>query len=186
MSAEDAVRVDAYLVLAHAGIEEYLESYLLNLVDEAMTFATSQAVPTCFLHLAIRYATELANTSPVPVGVHACSAARGLYDNRAIKPNNGIRTSHLKAMCRPLGVDFSSSVEDAYPDTVRALETLAAKRGSRAHGTERYGAAEDIYPNPAVQMVEDVLSGLPPMLEEIRSQVLTISLPASPSSAPST
>lgn len=183
MSPEEAVRVNAYLVLAHAGVEEHVESYLLGIVDEAMASATDRVVPSCFLHMALRYGAELTAKPPVPVGVNACNAVRGLYSRKVINANNGIRASHLHAMCKPLGVDFAGSVEDVHGDTVRAMETLAAKRGSRAHGTDNKSAEETIYPDPAKQMIEDVLTGLSAMLETIRAEVLTISMPVAATTA---
>ncbi|MEV4524099.1 hypothetical protein AB0J77_28075 [Micromonospora tulbaghiae] len=174
-SEEDALRIRAYLILAHSGIEEMMENQILQAVREVVS-EPNTAPPAIALSLVAQYADDLKgqNRGKVPGAYDIAGKLAGLYESKVIKPNNGIRRKSVVAMCKPLGLDL----DDLAPDiesALTALDTLGAKRGAAAHSL-RGATQEVIHAHQARAWVEDALVALgqllPLLLAKIRRREL--------------
>jgi hypothetical protein len=149
-------RTHAYLVLACALIEEYIERKFQDYVD--VSAATDAGVAGCFVSLSAKFADDLIgqNKGRVPGSDEAIPTLVGLYASKVIHPNNGIKKRNLDVMAKPLGL--ASRLEEECDDLLGPIDALGAKRGAVAHlGT----VDEEIRPADARQLVADVLSELP-------------------------
>jgi hypothetical protein len=146
----------AYLVLACAVIEEFVEECFDAYVDIALA-ASEASVSPCFVPLATRFADDLkGQTSTIPSSTKACPMLRGLYTSKIVRPNNGIKRKNISALARPLGLldDLEASCEDL----LVPADTLGSRRGTVAHlGT----VATELRPSDARKLVADVLDKLP-------------------------
>lgn len=156
LSARDQFLTHAYLLLACAVIEEYIEGCFERFVVTALEESTDR-VAACFVPLSARFADDLiGQTNPFPTAAAACPILRGLYGSKIVRPNNGIKRKNLIALARPLGL--AASLESDCEPLLGPADTLGARRGAVAH----IGAVtEETRPAEARKLVLDVLDQLP-------------------------
>jgi hypothetical protein len=184
-SSAEFLRARAFLVLAHAAIEELIEETISTAVRDCLA-EPDVPPPAIALPLTAKYADEVIgqNSGRVPPPRTVLSMLHGLFYSKVIKPNNGIRPSSLEKICKPLGIDIYAVADAASVDpALAALDTLGAKRGGAAHTF--LGAVDQ--ENTPEQVREYVTAGLdlldrllPALIEEIgtRSIIATTVTPA--------
>jgi hypothetical protein len=162
-SEEDGLRIRAYLILAHSGIEEIIENQVLAAVREAVGNHDSTP-PAVALALVAKYADDIIgqNAGKVPAPRAISQKLPGLYESKVIRPNNGIRRKSIVTMCRPLGIELDELSSDM-DEPLRALDTLGAKRGAAAHSL-RGAAQQVIHAHEAREWVADALTALDQLL----------------------
>jgi hypothetical protein len=145
----------AYLVLATAVIEEFVEECFEEHVSTALS-AVGDAVPPCFVPLAAKFADDVVGqTHTTPPAAEACPMLRGLYGSKVVRPNNGIKRKNLVALARPVGLQ--PALEAECEELLVPADTLGARRGRVAHiGT----LTEELRPVEARKLVLDVIAEL--------------------------
>ena len=146
----------AYLVLACAVIEEFVEECFEEYVAKALA-ANGSSVSPCFVSLATRFADDLiGQTNTIPAAAQACPMLRGLYGSKVVRPNNGLKRTNLYSLAKPLGLQ--EALEASCEDLLVPANTLGARRGAVAHlGT----VTAELRPGDGQKLVEDVLDKLP-------------------------
>jgi hypothetical protein len=148
--------VHAYLVLACATIEEFIEGCFEEYVAKASDSDT-EGYAGCFLTLAARFADDLSGQhgGSAPPAAEAIPVLRALYLSKVVSRNNGVKSRHLAALSKPLGLQ--ARLEAECEDLLVPADALGAKRGAVAHlGT----VDEVIRPAEAREMVENVIDNL--------------------------
>lgn len=149
----------AYLVLATAVIEEFIEECFEEYVTTALA-DVGGAVPPCFVPLAAKFAEDLiGQTNTTPPAADACPMLRGLYVSKIVRTNHGIKRKHLIGLSKSLGLQ--PALEADCEDLLLPAETLGARRGRVAHlGT----VTEELRPADGRKLVLDVIDQLPLLL----------------------
>lgn len=156
LTTRDQLLTRAYLVLACALVEDFIEGCFLDYVKKSME-ANDGLVSSCFVPLAIKFADDLVGqVNTIPSAAVAAPMLVGLYSSKVIHPNNGVKRKNLEAMARPLGL--RDKLEDECDDLLGPADTLGARRGSVAHTP---AVSEEMRPNQARELVTDVLERIP-------------------------
>jgi hypothetical protein len=118
----------AYLVLACAVIEEFVEQSFDEYVATALA-ASDAMVSPCFVSLATRFADDLkGQTNTIPASTQTCPMLRGLYSSKIVRPNNGIKRTSMSALAKPLGL--LEKLEATCEDLLVPADTLSSRRGT--------------------------------------------------------
>lgn len=162
LTSRDQFLTHAYLVLAHAVIEEFVEHCFLAYVDAAVESCTSTRVPGCFLPLSVRFASEYTGTKlSVPsIAEDHAKGLRGLYSWNVVNSNNGIKKANLLALARPLGL--VERLESTCDPLFGPAERLGRARGKVAHvGT----VSEELRPAAARELVTAMVTEMQPLVQ---------------------
>jgi RiboL-PSP-HEPN len=164
LEPRDRFLVHAYLVLACAMIEEFVEARFRDHVAEA-TAVEPDGYSRCFVTLATKFSDDVIgqNSGKVPVASEAVPTLRGLYESKVLTANNGIRRRNFQTLAKPVGLH--PDVEDQCEELLAAADALGSKRGAVAHlGT----VSEEIRPDEARKLVEDVLKEMDSLVAVLR------------------
>lgn len=169
----EAIRVRAFLVLAHAAIEEFVEDEFFGFVKWCTTQDAAGRVHSRSLITLLDSSEKIgghfgkkSDRDPSSVA----SYVAGTYESHVVKPNNGIRKANFRKLARAAGIP-DSEFDATCAQLLIACETLGAKRGLFAHssvsGTIRKGPGlnEVLYPVDARKFVDEVLAEIPTLLE---------------------
>lgn len=142
----------AYLVLACAIVEEFIEDCFDKYVDKALQVSGAMIAP-CFVSLATKYANDvIGQTNTVPPAATACPMLRGLYRSKVISPNNGVKRNNILALAKPLGI--SEKIEIDCDPLLGPADALGSRRGQLAH---LFAITEELRPADARKLVTAVL-----------------------------
>ena len=139
LSGIDEFKFRGFIVLSHAALEKFFESWSYSLALEANSFLTKQrALSFCGVSLINYYKAQLATDFPFQSSAgyayrstrFSVNACINLH-KQAIENNNGIRESNINRILVPLGVS-AANFDSLLPIF---LEGLADKRGPVAHGS---------------------------------------------------
>lgn len=167
LSQEKRFLTHAYVILACATIEEFIEGCFSEYVAQA-SGSDAFGYEGCFLTLAAKFADDLVGQhgGAIPAAVDAVPVLRGLYSSKVISPNNGIKRRNLESLAKPLGL--CSRLEEECEDLLGPADVLGGKRGAVAHlGT----IDEEVRPAEAREMVKNVMDQLPLLLRLFGLQV---------------
>lgn len=136
LSERERAQVNAYLVLAHAVLEEHLESMFLDHFDRLVAHFSNSMVPIECIRLAFAVAEltpEIVGTAYKKRDVVALvqNLGRKRFETR-LNTNHGIKTTNIETIAKGVGLDWQS-FEDALSEAIADLNTLGAKRGSAGH-----------------------------------------------------
>lgn len=132
------LKVQSFVVLAHAAFEDYLEDLSRACSDSAIdrinTAGTITRTLVCMI--ASEVVAQIDEDTPrkkikadVASDLQQFANCAKVNHVQSIKDNNGIRTANLKHILTPIGVD----AEECDLPTANALNAFGVKRGSIAH-----------------------------------------------------
>ena len=128
--------VQAYCLLAHAAIEEYVEQVALALADETITSWSKGARPNRTLVSLVAFYDEessieddkvLTTTKCFDRIRHLLKSLHKKY-SQDVQDNHGVSVKYLRRILYPVAIDISDD-----PKLQNSLRTLALERGSYAH-----------------------------------------------------
>ena len=134
LTDEEKARSNAYLVLAHAILEEYIEDAFKRHYDTLCGWLSSvDLVPVELVRLA--FAAGIASKGSVGAKVHTLeeniTAFRAnIYEE--VRKNNGVKSSNLKKLAAIGGLDYAA-LEAQLATELIDLESLGSKRGDAGH-----------------------------------------------------
>lgn len=151
----------AYLVLACAIIEEFIENCFEQFVVDA-TAAAGDSYAGCFVTLAARFSGDLIgqHAGALPPARIAAPVLQGLYSSKVVRVNNGLKRRNVEALAKPLGL--LSEIEDKCESLLGPADALGAKRGAVAHIGN---VTEEIRPHEARALVSEVLDNLDSLIK---------------------
>lgn len=133
------LKVQSYILLSHAALEDYLESLVLATAEAALQrFVSTQRISRSLLGLItsglIGRMEEKALSKKVSEELFQdvstfASVAYGRFKS-VVGDNNGVKIADQRRLLLPVGVD--PATED--PVTMAALDSFGGKRGAIAHG----------------------------------------------------
>jgi hypothetical protein len=133
------LKVQAYILLAHAAVEEYLEALVLSTAHQAVvSYAKSRKICRALIGLVtcglIGRMEEKALSKKVSEELFQnveefANVSYGRFKS-LVGDNNGIKIQDQRKLLLPVGVD--PQTED--PVTMAALDGFGGKRGAIAHG----------------------------------------------------
>lgn len=138
LTDNEKVAVSAYLVLAHACIEEYAEEVFLAHFDRLSELSRLPLAPRAVAELSFAIASSL------PEGVQntmtyktrtlagAVTAGRKHYVGSFVQKNDGLKEKNIKKLAEGIGVEWSR-IETHLLNQLTDLNTLGAKRGEAGH-----------------------------------------------------
>lgn len=153
----EALKLSAYVVLAHAAFEEYFEALATWGLDMAVEDWRHQRIrksaATLILH--VGKVSAVSDDTPEDRAFERVRAeldrVKKSFSNFITRDNHGISAKYLKRLFYPLGVDLPPDVR-----MMASLDTLAGLRGTAAHTATR-GAKRQLDPNDTKKIVTDCL-----------------------------
>lgn len=141
-TSRQKVLIMSFIVLTHAKIEEYFESYGLEIINEASKkWKNKRTIPLSILSLVAYYGYRLPDI-PTKIILHQNELSKNIisleeriekvvnYYNSDIRVlNHGIKETNLLRILLPLGV----RVEDFDATWISTVETFSSLRGEAAH-----------------------------------------------------
>lgn len=134
----DHLKIQSYILLAHAAFEQYLEELSMEILNESVArFNEYNSFSQCLISLII-FETVAQFDENTPRKKIRSDVVKDLskFVNIAKKnhvsqigKNNGIKTKDQKALLLPIGID----PEDADLVTFSSLDAFGSKRGGIAH-----------------------------------------------------
>lgn len=179
LAPNEEVLIRAYLLLAHAAIEEFVElAFSEYLADALVPDASGRVSPGLYLTL-LQLSDDVSGAlstraSRTPQAI--LSMLPGLYKSKVVDPNHGIKADHVRKLAVGAGLDWNL-VEAACPKLIPAMTTLGARRGEVAHvssvrPTRPAGVQQTNYPADARKLASDVLDHLPELISHLSASVL--------------
>jgi len=161
--------VKAYCLLAHAAIEEYLESVALGVMIACIdNWTVSRKYADSLTTLVARYGLTFEVVEKnVAYEKRVVDHLKELFDeakrrfSQDVFDNNGISIDYLKQLFLPLAIDIDSDV-----NVINSINKLSKERGSYAH---KGGARVVLSPEDARNFVVDCLK----LCEDIRIKANT-------------
>jgi hypothetical protein len=158
-TVDEAILVNAYLVLAHGCIEEHVEAVFQAYADSLVCEPGNTHVTRAIAMAAFAW-QEAAKSKAFRERTLEDIVKAGSYRvQRAVQSNNGIKESNIENLAKASGVEWPP-FEDACNDALTQLETLGGKRGSVAHVSASRSQITNrpIYPPEAKQWVADAIA----------------------------
>jgi len=146
LSAPEKAQVHAYLVLAHAVLEEHLESIFESHFDRLCSWLIADMVPLeC-----VRFTFAVSELISKKAGAYATRDIPTMIRNlgkiefaNKLLANNGLKSSNVQKMARLVGLQWQD-FENALNVELNDLDTLGAKRGAAGHLSPYTGKATEI------------------------------------------
>lgn len=136
LTEQDRASVNAYLVLAHAVLEEQLEEVFERHFDRLASWLIADMVPleTARLVYAVRgWITEELNLPYKKRALHKQVAVASRKDfGKQVRLNNGLKFENVHALAKLVGVQWDE-FEDHLSDELADLSNLGVKRGAAGH-----------------------------------------------------
>jgi hypothetical protein len=162
------LKVQSYVLLAHAAFEEYLENISNAIVQESVNrYNSSHTINECIVSLIVfETVAQFDKTTPrkaiksevVKKLNQFINLARVNHSN-LVSSNNGIKGKDQKALFLPLGID----PEDVDPVTYAALDAFGVKRGGIAH---KFKTQTSDTKSSMLQITETIFIGLESLDQE--------------------
>ncbi|HEV3002645.1 MAG TPA: hypothetical protein VGW75_18050 [Solirubrobacteraceae bacterium] len=136
LTDEEKVAVNAYLVLAHACIEEFLEDTFLEHVQRLIDLMDRPLVPREVAGLFLAFGTIIPEKKRIPYAKReragVANVALTLYKASTIDMNHGVKPAKVRTLAEGAGVSWPE-FESALAAQLADLDTLGAKRGEAGH-----------------------------------------------------
>lgn len=173
---DQEVKTLAFIVLAHAEIETYIENRVLemSLNSKRLFDATGKVNNALAATLAHCGSPDDIEKTPDPSKYQNWLGLINLTDRtttavnrlrRIINNNHGIRESNLARLLSLIGID-ARTVD---PQLVRDLDSLGQTRGRIAHSSiSQYGAGTQLDPFDQLYLLEQIKIGLRQLDDELR------------------
>jgi hypothetical protein len=164
LSTRERTVTRAYLLVAHAILEERIEGIFLEHFNRArQVIAESVSVPLGLLPF---YASALEWNRPIPtynkrqwVGVMSSPMAVE-YIASEVRENHGLKADNVQDLAKLVGIEWAA-IDDAADIQLAALTTLGAKRGAAGHtspfNSPTQVVAEEEYPANVREWVEQAV-----------------------------
>ena len=159
-SKPDYYRTAAFLLLAHAEVEEFLEQRCLEVASAAVAAWTVDSVPrstivalAAFSHAKGKAALPKPGQTGRPQIREVLDSAKRSY-SLVVHKNNGVKEENLLNLLLPLGIRESQIPTDF----LNAMNTLGSIRGGYAH--RRVGAQTPPDPVDSMKLTTRVVCGL--------------------------
>jgi hypothetical protein len=162
LSDSEKASVNAYLVLSHACVEEYVENVFLRHLDRLINLCCMPLVPRELAELCIAVGLHLpesmrANATYKTRTLEGIALAwRRAYQTVNVRQNNGIKASNIMKLAEGIGLNWNDC-ESTLLTSLADLDTLGAKRGEAGHVSpfSPYAVAvtEQAYPDHAREWV---------------------------------
>ncbi|WPB80535.1 HEPN domain-containing protein [Archangium violaceum] len=163
LSDQDALDVDAFVVLSHAAFEEYFESIALWVLDQSVDAwkngRQTKSVSTLLLHLGTR--SDIKEGTPPSRSFdrikEELEKIKGKFSHQISEKNHGMAQKYLMKIFYPLAIDITDD-----PALLSSLDAFAKQRGAAAHktaqGLNRQLSPQDtrIYVNDCLKLAEDM------------------------------
>lgn len=131
----ERAQVHAYLVLAHAVLEEHLETIFLTYFDTLCSWLSEDLVPVECLRFTYAVTQQI---QPGSVAYRKrdtiktlLALGRAEFEKR-LTQNNGLKTQNVESMASLVGFDWPT-FEAAFNIELADLDTLGVKRGAAGH-----------------------------------------------------
>lgn len=136
LSESGRALVSAYLVLAHAVLEEALEDAFSEVYDRLAQSLSEKFIPVesaHFVYAVSRWVPEKISNGQAAKNLHPflTKACRQEFVKK-ISSNHGLKAENVKSMSKLLGLDWDV-IEDRFNSELADLNTLGSKRGSAGH-----------------------------------------------------
>ncbi|WP_162625632.1 hypothetical protein [Mycolicibacterium llatzerense] len=136
LTEAEKAQVHAYLVLAHAVLEECLEAMFLSHFDSVIGRLGEGLVPIECVRLAYAVADNLPEKIKISYSKRETiklvqTLGRKEFEGR-IRLNHGLKTENVQYLAKGVGLDWCG-LEDELSAELADLNTLGVKRGSAGH-----------------------------------------------------
>jgi hypothetical protein len=136
LKEEEKASLNAYLVMCHAIIEEFLEESFRKFFNQHLgRIRGRKDLDINSVHLIFAVRDYLAEGEVSSYSRRSFPTILARAENRFkenLDKNHGIRESNIQAMSRLIGIDWGS-LDDALGLKIADLDTLGSKRGKAAH-----------------------------------------------------
>lgn len=135
LSESEKALVHAYLVLAHAVLEEYIESVFSRHFDRLCSWLSVDLVPAECIRFSFAVAEMIPSGSVSYRKRNTPSLIRGLGRQEflaRLAKNHGLKADNIEKLAQLIGVEWMG-LEDALNPYLADLNTLGSKRGSAGH-----------------------------------------------------
>jgi hypothetical protein len=154
-------KIHAYIVLAHAEIEEHLEALVRYVTELARRDCKPPQCSPLISRLAIHKSASR-NEVPETITQEVVESAVG-YCETILKSNNGIKADNLFRMFMPLGLTH----DDFDPLLMEELNAFGELRGGIAHTAARLRKGTS--PSMERKRVGSILDGISHLGEKVKS-----------------
>lgn len=135
LTESEKAQVHAYLVLAHAVLEEYIESIFSRHFDRLCSWLGADLVPAECVRFSYAVAEMIPSGSVSYRKRNTYQLIRSLGRKEFqsnLDKNHGLKTGNIEKLAQLIGVDWMG-LEDALNSYLADLNTLGSKRGSAGH-----------------------------------------------------
>lgn len=135
LTATEKAQVHAYLVLAHAVLEEHLESAFERHFDTLSSWFMGGMVPLECVRLAFAVSQYISKDQAGFKTRNTPELIRGLGRKEVVRQlgdNNGLKPSNIQSMSKLIGLHWPD-LEGALNAELNDLDTLGVKRGAAGH-----------------------------------------------------
>lgn len=150
-SEEQLDDAKAFILLAHAELEGYLENLATEVCNALIERVKSNHYDESTSVFLIRTANNSKQHKFVPLEV--ALEGQGKHES-VVKGNNGIKERDYNKLFESLGVD----VEDLNPDVMSESDAFGAKRGGIAHLGVQAGIQHDVNPFEERELMAKLLA----------------------------
>lgn len=134
LTDDEKISVNAYLVLCHACIEEFLEDAFLHHVTSLLAMVDQPLVPRDVAELFFALGVLIEKRLPYKARTRTGVSTLGLkmFQSSVINQNNGLKPDNVRKLAEGAGVPWPE-FESALASELAKLTTLGAKRGEAGH-----------------------------------------------------
>ena len=159
-SLEERILVNAYLVLAHACIEEHVEALFQLHADSLVCEDTETTVGRAVAAAVYAWHEPAKSKSYRDRKIGDIIKAGSAHVTKATQKNNGIKESNIEGLAKAAGVEWPP-FDDACNAALIKLGTLGGKRGEVAHVSVSRTQITNtpVYPSDAKTWVWDAVAG---------------------------
>jgi hypothetical protein len=145
-------RIHAYVVLAHAELEVYLEKLVLFAADQAKRKSSATVCQPIMSRL-IFYKSAQAKDKLETATLESINGAFSFFE-KVVERNNGIKSTNILQLFLPLGVNHS----DLDPILLANLDAFGIMRGQIAHTAARLeqGASPSSEKSRVINIIQDL------------------------------
>lgn len=154
-------QIHAYLVLAHAEIEDFLERLAMYVADRARRDSIGAKCSPVISRLILFQCSRSTNRIE-PATEESIKGAYKFYEN-LVEHNHGIKADNLFRLFMPLGMTHS----DFDPVLLSSLDTFGNLRGGIAHTAAKLQQGSS--PSSEKKRVEDIVAALAHVDQRVRN-----------------
>jgi hypothetical protein len=177
LPTDEATGIRAYLILAHAAVEEFVEAAFEQFVSEALlpdpNGRVSPGLYLTLLQFSGEIGGQLQRSRRAPMAV--VKMLPGYYTTKVLNPNNGVKPANVQTLALGAGLDWPA-FEVSCSGLLPTLSTLGSRRGEVAHlsavpVTPGRGVRTTLYAADVRSIVGAVMGALPELLNHLQAQI---------------